>query len=84
MRIIPTILEKDWPEAERKIKMTKTLTKWIHIDVVDGVFTLGKSFELELLKGIWEENDNNLLDIHLMVKEPIKWINKCDFVGASR
>ena len=84
MRIIPTILEKSWLGAERKIKMVKDLVKWIQIDVIDGIFIFEKTFELELLKGVLEENDKNLVDIHLMVKEPIKWINKCEFVGASR
>ncbi len=64
--------------------MVKDLVKWIQIDVIDGIFVFEKTFELELLKGILEENEKNLLDIHLMVKEPIKWINKCEFVGASR
>jgi ribulose-phosphate 3-epimerase len=84
MRIIPSVLEKNWQEAERKIRMIKELVTWIQIDVVDGEFSFGKTFELELVKSIFEESENNLLDIHLMVKEPIKWINKCDFAGASR
>ena len=77
-------MEKSWLRAERKIRMVKDLVKWIQIDVIDGIFVFEKTFELELLKGILEENEKNLLDIHLMVKEPIKWINKCEFVGASR
>ena len=48
------------------------------------IFVEGKSFELELLNKIQKEIQNNLLEIHLMVKEPIKWIEKCNFVGASR
>lgn len=84
MRIIPSILEKNWLEAERKIGVIKDLVTWIQIDVVDGFFLPEKTFELELVKKVFEENGSNLLDIHLMVKEPIKWINKCEFVGASR
>ncbi len=84
MQIIPTIIEKDFSVAETKIKLIKDKTRWIQIDVLDGYFSEGKSFELELLNKIQKEIQNNLLEIHLMVKEPIKWIEKCNFVGASR
>ncbi|MDD4785383.1 MAG: hypothetical protein PHH12_02910 [Candidatus Shapirobacteria bacterium] len=84
MQIIPTILEKDFCLAESKIKFIKDLTRWIQIDVIDGFLSEGKSFELELLNKMEGEILNNLIDIHLMVKEPIKWIEKCNFVGASR
>lgn len=84
MQIIPTILEKDFCLVERKIKFIKDLTRWIQIDVIDGFLSEGKSFELELLNKMEGEILNNLIDIHLMVKEPIKWIEKCNFVGASR
>lgn len=84
MQIIPTIIEKDFSIAETKIKLIKDKTRWIQIDVIDGFFTEGKSFELELVNKIQKEIQNNLLEIHLMVKEPIKWIEKCNFVGASR
>ena len=84
MQIIPTILEKDFSLAEIKIKLIRDKSRWIQIDVVDGFFSNGKSFELELVNKVQKEIQNNLLEIHLMVKEPIKWIEKCNFVGASR
>lgn len=84
MIVIPTILEKDFALAEIKIKLIKDKSRWIQIDVIDGFFFDEKSFELELLNKIGKEIQNNLLDIHLMVKEPIKWIEKCNFVGANR
>jgi ribulose-phosphate 3-epimerase len=84
MIVIPTILEKDFSLAEIKIRLIKDISRWMQIDVIDGFFTEGKSFELELINKMQTEIQNNLLDIHLMVKEPIKWIEKCNFVGASR
>ncbi|MDD2483376.1 MAG: hypothetical protein PHE32_00065 [Candidatus Shapirobacteria bacterium] len=84
MIVIPTILEKDFALAEIKIKLIKDKSRWMQIDVIDGFFSDGKSFELELLNKVGKEIQGNLLDIHLMVKEPIKWIEKCNFVGASR
>ncbi len=83
MQIIPTIFEKEFLEAERRIKLVKDLTTWMQIDVIDGKFLPGKTFELELLTRI-EGIEKKLLDIHLMVENPSKWINKCLFAQASR
>lgn len=82
MQIIPTVLEKEFCKAESKINRLMGLTKWVQIDVIDGVFTAGKSFELELINTI--EGEDWLWDVHLMVKEPKSWINKCLFISASR
>jgi len=84
MIVIPTILEKDFALGEIKIKLIKDKSRWMQIDVIDGYFSEGKTFELELLNKVGKEIQSNLLDIHLMVKEPIKWIEKCNFVGANR
>jgi ribulose-phosphate 3-epimerase len=84
MRIIPTILEQDFVVAEEKIRLVKDLTSWIQIDVIDGVYTSKKTFETELITRLNFEASNLLWDFHLMVKEPIKWIEKCLFAGASR
>lgn len=84
MQIIPSILEKDFSIAENKIKLIKDKFRWMQIDVIDGFFSEGKSFELELLNKIEVQIQNNLIEVHLMVKEPIKWIEKCNFIGASR
>ena len=83
MQIIPTILEKDFAQAENNILAVKDYTKWIQIDVIDGYFSFGKTFELELVGKI-SEVENILWDIHLMVKEPKNWIKKCDHISASR
>ncbi len=84
MKIIPTILEKSFEEAERKIEVIKDEVSWIQVDVVDGVFSFGKTFELELLGKLEFETKELLWDIHLMVKKPVKWVSKCNFVRGAR
>lgn len=84
MQIIPAILEPKFEDVDEKIRLIKDLTRWVQIDVIDGVLTPGKTFELEQLPKLSFNSDDLLWDIHLMVKEPIKWINKCDFVSANR
>ena len=84
MQVVPTILEKSFDEAERKIELVKDLVSWIQIDVIDGVFCYGKTFELELVKRLDFDVEDKSFEIHLMVKEPKNWISKCNFVGAAR
>lgn len=85
MQIIPTTgLKQDYREAEAWVKKLKDASKWIQVDVCDGRFKPGKTFELELLKKFDFNTDNLLWDIHLMVNEPVNWINKCTDAGATR
>lgn len=84
MQIIPTVLEKNFRMAEERVKRVKDISSWIQVDVIDGAYNFDKSFELELINKFDIITDNLLWDIHLMVREPINWIEKCIFIGASR
>jgi ribulose-phosphate 3-epimerase len=84
MQIIPTILEKEFASARIKIEVIKDISKWIQVDVIDEKFSQGKTFELELINKVLKETEDVLWEIHLMVKEPKNWIEKCNFVNASR
>lgn len=83
MQIIPAIMERGFPDFREKVEVLADLVRWVQVDVTDGEFVVGKSFELELIKKI-EDKDQKLWDIHLMVKEPENWISKCIFVVANR
>jgi len=83
MQIIPTILEKEFINVEFRLNQLVKKSPWVQIDVIDNVFTYGKSFELELLNS-YQTKDEFIWDIHLIVKDPQNWINKCLFVGAQR
>lgn len=83
MQVVPTILEKDFALAKEKILKVNGLVSWIQLDVIDGQFTPGKTFELELVNSITGV-ENVLWETHLMVKDPIKWIEKSIFVNTSR
>lgn len=85
MQIIPTTgLKKIFTEAEERIKKIRGSSSWIQVDVCDGYFTVGKTFELELINEIDTTIEEVLWDVHLMVKEPERWLEKCYFIGASR
>jgi len=85
MEIIPTTNPQvDFAEFETRLDKIKFLSSWIQIDVTDGILVKPPSFPLELLSRSDSNLENNLFDIHLMVKEPLNWIKKCVFVQASR
>lgn len=84
MQIIPTVTEKDFYKAEERILAVSQSSRWIQIDVFDNVFAQGLSFQPELISKLDFATENLLWDIHLLVKEPIDWIEKCLFIGASR
>lgn len=85
MQIIPTTgLQNDFFKMEKWISEVKNFSRWIQVDVCDGTFTAGKTFELEQLARLDMNTSSLLWDIHLMVKEPINYVEKCMFVGACR
>ncbi len=85
MQIIPTINPQvNYLEVEKRLEKIKDLSAWIQIDVTDGILVSPPTFPLELLKKPAINLDKNIFDIHLMVKDPINWINKCLFIEATR
>lgn len=85
MQIIPTTNpQTDFSRVETRLSAVKDTTTWIQIDVTDGVLVKPVSFPLELLNRSDLLLEKNIFDIHLMVKEPLNWLNKCLFIQASR
>jgi len=85
MQIIPTTNpQTNYLEVEKRLEQIKDLSGWIQIDVTDGILVKPPTFPLELFKKPDINLDHNLFDIHLMVKEPINWLKKCQFIEASR
>lgn len=85
MQIIPTTNPQiDFLEVEKRLDQIKNLSAWIQIDVTDGVLAKPATFPLELISRSTLDFDHNIFDVHLMVKEPTNWINKCLFIEAAR
>jgi len=56
-------------------KLNSTSCDYIHIDVMDGNFVSDKQFDIEEIKNIINNSSKNF-DIHLMVDNPIIYINE--------
>lgn len=80
--IIPGILEKSWEDVEAKIKLLSPFAKTLHIDVIDGKFVNNLTF---LDPGPFVKyKDQFLLEVHLMVEEPINYLKPFADAGFKR
>lgn len=81
IKIIPAILTDNPTKLQEMILKAEDVVDSIQIDVIDGKFADNVTIDPRLLKDI----DTNLkLDFHLMVKNPINWIEKCVHVSTDR
>ena len=80
--IIPGILEKDWREIEQKIELVKHIAKTIHIDLIDGKFVSNKTYQDPTP---FKKYTNDIFfELHLMVDNPIQYIDSFAKVGFKR
>ncbi len=81
IRIIPAIFAESEKEFLEKINKIKNLSAWAQIDVMDGKFVPKKSpNKPSLIKKFPRLN----FEIHLMVREPEKYIAKWAAAGAKK
>ena len=80
--IIPGILEKDWPAVERKLKLVRPFTKTIHVDLIDGKFVSNTTFSDP--SRFLPFADTFFLELHMMVNEPIDYLEAWAKAGFRR
>ncbi len=81
IEIVPSILTNNTKELKKLLNQAEGVVERVQIDIIDGRFADNKTIDPSLLS----EVDTNLkLDFHLMVKEPINWVEKCVQGQADR
>lgn len=70
-QIIPAILTNDFKKLQELIEKSQENVDRVQIDIIDGVFVDNKTIRPEVLSTI---ETNLFFDYHLMVKEPVNWL----------
>ena len=79
----PSILSADFTVLGEQIHETEQAgATYLHYDVMDGIFVPSISFGMPVLKSI-KKATNQFMDVHLMITEPIRYIDEFVASGAD-
>lgn len=79
----PSILSADYMNMERDLREAARVgAKWLHVDIMDGLFVPNLSFGYSMVKAMRKVTDL-VLDVHLMIERPIRYIEQFCDAGAD-
>lgn len=80
--LAPSMLAADFKCLGQQLRMTEENgAKYLHFDVMDGIFVPSISFGMPVLQSI-QGTTSQVMDVHLMITEPIRYVKEFKEAGA--
>ena len=81
IKIAPSILSADFANLERDIQRISA-AEYVHVDVMDGLFVPNITIGIPVVKAL-RPTTTLPLDVHLMIVEPIRYVEQFCDAGAD-